>query len=167
MQPGHIFRVFVNGTAYKSNRVRYKATMQPTDVSNSEGQPGFPVVDSLGNAVGGLGLGINNGGGLQEWLDFPWESVQESIPTKEIEVQNATYDPLENRWDTLFRIRIGIYVALEVQPLRQSGIASYRVPCALVIDVDHDMQLRDNQPFTFRVRTDGYMEIPGLQIAIP
>jgi hypothetical protein len=147
MHAGHKFRVFVNGTAYKAMTCRYRGTNEHVDASNSEGEPG--------NIAGG---GITD---LTEFVDFPYESILEGMNIDEVEVVNATYDPDDNRFDAPATIKRGMFIALEIQPIRLGGADAYIFPSALVVEVTHDMDLRRAQPLTFRARGDGRTQRPG------
>jgi hypothetical protein len=139
--------------AYKVSRVIIRQQVPEGDATNSEGEP-----MSFGQMTGTFGVQD-----AAEFDDFPYASTSPGVGKDEITLENAAYDPGENRFDTVQRLKKGSYVAIEVRPIGLTGIDSYEYPAALITEMEHTMNVQKEamQPVTIKAVQDGRAYHPG------
>lgn len=134
---GYRFRVRVNSTAYVSVGVNVAASVDPLDVTNTEGSPG----NSAASAATG------------------YAAVIPGVKAMRVSVQGATFDDSDNPFISPLSVQVGNYCTLRVYLSSLSSVSWY---CAsfLITNVTYSAQVRGLQPVSFDGQSDALFYHP-------
>lgn len=138
-QPGFVFRVMIDGVAYKAKNVRVVDRATGQDVTNSEGVAGSLI------GISAVGFGAK--------VPAPKDAT--------VTVTTATFDDDDNPFGPAYQINAQIYLTdVWVYPI-SGGPLLWAFPCLLVTEVTYEAEVRGLQPVTFTAESDGAYTAPG------
>lgn len=142
----------VNGAAYNFQTYRVRGVAQVHNISNTEGLPGNPAIDTVPQT------GFSGGTGLEDLVTC-FESNLPGLIHMEAMVRQATFNLSANPFAAPIDLGIGFYYNIAI--FYVAAGPAWECASFLTNDVDTDGDVRGLQPVSFSGISDGEFFIGG------
>lgn len=134
---GYKFRVRLNSSTYVAADVGVDASVDPQDVSNTEG--------NTGNSTATAHVG--------------YSAVIGGLSSARVNIRNATFDDSDNPFVAPLSVQAGNYATLRIYLYSTAGVSWY-FPSFFFAGVGYNAQVRGLQPVNFNGQNDGLFYYP-------